>query len=159
MDKNVAALLRNDAKTVGVRFFLQKDQEAYANSQRSKSLSLGTMPEEELSPETYTYVTNENFEPGDLAMVFVSQIPKVVRVTEVHPACQIEPDSSMQYKWIAAKIDLGSYLLNMSKNAEIEDVIAKSYKRSLKSQFKSLMLADVAPEDQQLLLAALGETK
>lgn len=159
MDKNVAALLRNDTKTVGVRFFLQKDQEAYANSQHSKGLSLGTIPEDELSPKTYTYVTNENFEPGDLAMVFVSQIPWIVRVTEVHATVQIEPNSAMQYKWIAAKIDMTSHLLNMSKNAEIEDVIAKSYKRNLKSQFKSLMLADVAPEDQQLLLAALGETK
>lgn len=159
MDKNVAALLRNDVKTVEVRFFLQKDQEAYANSQRSKSLGLGTIPEDELSPKTYTYVTTENFEPGDLAMVYVSQIPRVVRVTEVHAAVQIEPNSSMQYKWIAAKIDLGSHFLNMSKNAEIEDVIAKSYKRNLKSQFKALMLADVAPEDQQLLLAALGEQK
>lgn len=159
MDKNVAALLRNDAKTVGVRFFLQKDQEAYANFQRNKGLGLGTIPEDELSPKTYTYVTSENFEPGDLAMVFVSQIPRVVRVTEVHATCLIEPNSSIQYKWIAAKIDLGSHLLNMSKNAEIEDVIAKSYKRNLKSQFKALMLADVAPEDQQLLLAALGEQK
>ncbi len=159
MDKNVAALLRNDAKTVGVRFFLQKDQEAYANSQRSKGLSLGTIPEDELSPKTYTYVTNESFEPGDLAMVFVSQIPRVVRVVEVHTSAQIEPNSSMQFKWIVAKIDLTNHLFNMSKNTEIENVITKSYKRNLKSQFKSLMLADVAPEDQQLLLAALGETK
>jgi hypothetical protein len=158
MDKNVAALLRNDTKTVAVRFYNDRDERSYSREQKI-SLNLGMQigDEQELGNKSYTYVTNLSFEVGELAVVFVSGIPKVVKVVEVHPSCQIEPNENIKYKWITARVDLDEAVENERKNTEIETVIAKSYKRNLKSQFKSLLLADVTPEDQQVLLSCLGE--
>ena len=160
MDKNVAALLRNDTKTVEVRFYRDRDAPQF-DQECHASLNLGRQvgDEQGLGTKSYTYITNLSFEVGELAVVFVVGIPKVVKVVAAHASCQIEPNENIKYKWITARVDLDEAVENERKNSEIEAVISKSYKQNLKSQFKSLLLADVAPEDQQLLISALGEKK
>lgn len=99
MDKNIAAILRKDARTVSVSF----------NG----------------ADRTYTYITNLDFEVDDYAVVEVGGALKVVQIVSVAPDLRIAPGSDIQFKWIVAKVDFTEYEKNVRRNAHIEDQAAK----------------------------------
>lgn len=131
MDKNIAAILRKDAKTIAVTF----------NGGTSK---------------TYTYVTDIDFKAGDYAIVEVSGDFKVVEVVNTAPDLRIPPNSDIQFKWVVAKLDLTDYEKNKQRNAAIEDTVAQAYQHRMRSQFADQVLANL-PEDVRNNLAPLLE--
>lgn len=138
MDKNIAALLRADAKTVGVKFQAQDDG-VTANR------------------KTYTYVTDIQFEEGDRAVVMVGEVLKVVEVVRVDADLEIEPNSDVQYKWIVCKVDRAGFDANLEKNREIERTLAVAYRNNMRHSYTAQILAGVDDAQRQQLTALLGK--
>lgn len=147
MDKNIAAFLRPEAKTVAVRFFQDKFKDI-----AEKMTLLGD--EVSLSPQAYTYVTDLNVQVGDLVIVYAVSVPKVVMVVQVDNNLDLEPNDTVEYKWVVAKVDMSPYIDNCKKNALINRTIAKAYKNNMRKQFTDLFFASM-DEDSRKFLASV----
>ena len=127
-EKNAAAFLRNDTKTVGVRL-----------------LAEGT-PQKE-----YTYVTTIELAVDDHVVVpaVSDQNFMLAKVTRVDTKLNIEPRAGMKYKWIAAKVDLTGYQATLEANQKIEGMLAESYRKQAQTAYKEQLLA-LAGDNEQL---------
>lgn len=165
MDKNIVAFVRNDTKTVVVRFVQNAHVMAQANNKDSfqrmeKSLGLGAdMGVLTAQNKNYTYITNLDLSVGDIALVFVGSAPIAVVITEVHDGLEIEPNDTREYKWIAAKVDLSGYEVNMEKNKAIMDTVTTAYKNNAKRSFRELLFAELNDTARQQLLEVIGGEK
>ena len=162
MDKNLAALMCKNTKTVHVRFWQsQQDVDPYMRKHPG-SLELGTVPKDDLSTKRYTYVTDLEVAVGDWLVVLVSGKPKVVLVEEVDDDLLIEPNDTTAYKWIVAKVDLSYYQKLINRNEEITYIVASAYKKNLRQQFQGLLLAGTDSKVQERLQSLIeneGEKK
>lgn len=134
MDKNIAAILRQDARTIGVRFTDERTGE--------------------LGAKVYTYVTDIEFQIGDKAIVEAREQLKVVEVCRVDTDLEIEPNSDTTYKWIVGKVNTDRYFANLEKNREIERTLAVAYRNSMRQSYAAQILAGV-DEDQRSRLGDL----
>ena len=141
MDKNIAAFLRDDAKTIGVKFFSQKGD----NSTTLVGLDVP------VSANTYTYVTDLMLVVGDLVAVFANNRPAIAVVVRVDETLSIEPKEEIAYQWVISRIDLQEFKKNSEKNKTLTDLIAASYKDNMKKQFKEVILAGISDETKQLV--------
>lgn len=155
MDKNIVAFIRDDVKTIGVRFF----QDRMKEEGRLSSLELGNKDELTLSGREYTYLTDLDVEVGNLVAVYAVGVPKVVMVTSVHEELAIEPNESIEYKWVIGKIDMQAYIDNCKKNAEIQRTLASAYKSSMRNQFRNVVMSQIDEASQAKLLSILGDKK
>lgn len=131
MDKNIAAILREDTTTISLRL-PGSDQEL-------------------------TYVTDLQFQPGDHAVVLSNRDNYVVGVVvEVHDDLQIEPNSEILYKWVVAKLDVTAYQQNVERNTIIESTLTTTYRKSARRAFALAMLSNATAEDQAKLQGVLG---
>lgn len=144
MEKNIAALLREDTKTIGVRFFNER-----FNNENKTLLDLEQYTN--LSAATYTYVTTEDFKEGDYAIVFVSDIPKVALVVRVDSECMIDPQENIEFKWVVSKVNIDSFEENQRKNEVILDVVTQAYKKNLRAQFQDIVMKNLDRKDKVLL--------
>ena len=97
MEKNLAAFLREDTKTVGVRFI----KDTFSQDTQNYQMTLvGTENVEaySLSNKEYTYITDLSLEVEDHVIVFVHDAPKVAIVTRVDEAVNIAPKDNVEYK-------------------------------------------------------------
>ena len=131
MERNIAALMREDAKTVEVVF----------NS----------------GSKTYTYITSLDINPGDHAIVDCGGDGfKVVQIVGVHEDVEIEPNSDTKFKWLVAKFDLEHYKLNEAKNEQIEKVMATGYRTNIRRQFAASVMACLSDEKKAELTAIVS---
>lgn len=159
MDKNIAAFLRNDTKTVSVRF-IKDNCESKVNPAYSKMTLLGSNVSDEfdLTVKAYTYITDLDLKADDLVVVFAQGVPKVVVVASIHEELHIKPNEDTEYKWVVCKLDLSQYQQNLFSNGEISRTVAKSYQTNVRRQFQAMML-DGLDEDAKAKLIALTEKK
>ena len=131
MERNIAALMREDAKTVEVTF----------NG----------------GSKTYTYITSLDINPGDHAIVDCGGDGfKVVQIVGVHEDVEIEPNSDNKFKWLVAKFDLEHYKLNEAKNEQIEKVMATGYRTNIRRQFAASVMACLSDEKKAELTAIVS---
>ncbi len=131
VERNIAALMREDAKTVEVTF----------NG----------------GSKTYTYITSLDINPGDHAIVDCgSDGFKVVQIVGVHEDVEIEPNSDTKFKWLVAKFDLEHYKLNEAKNEQIEKLMAAGYRTNIRRHFAANMMACLSDEKKAELTAIVS---
>ena len=96
VDPNIAAIMREDARTVDIKL----------NG----------------VPDNLTYVTNLELELDDYVVVPNSKGNgfNVGVVVGVHDDLQIPPNADIFYKWVVARLDLAEYLANIERNGVIE---------------------------------------
>jgi hypothetical protein len=125
MDKNIAAILREDTKTIGVTF-----------------------SENGFASKTYTYVANFPVDVGDTVVVPSGSDDnfKLATVSRVDVDLEIEPSSSIRYKWAVSKVDFDSYTKNMERNKEIERQLATAYRSSARQAYAQQFLIGASPE-------------
>jgi hypothetical protein len=133
MDKNIAAILREDARTIGVTF-----GDEFAGS------------------KSYTYITDIALEVGDTVIVPSGSDDrfKMATVDRVDDDLEIQPNANMKYRWIAGKVDFAAYQRNMERNAEIEKLIAKTYRTNARQAYAQQFLVGAAPEVVALVKGA-----
>ena len=149
MEKNLAAFLREDTKTVGVRFI----KDLFANPKDYKETLLGdnTTNTLEMSIKEYTYITDLTLQVGDHVVVFAQSIPKVAIVTRVDEIVNILPKDQVEYKWVVSQVDYTSYNENAKKNRVITDFVRSAYRKNVKEQFKDIVLAGLDAKNRKAL--------
>jgi hypothetical protein len=156
MDKNIVALVREDTKTVGIRFF---------SDCKMKNTSRGLVPDVDdydrysrtVQGKEYTYVTTKNLKLGDLCLVFVGERPAIVEVTRVDDTLTIEPNSAEECKWIACVFDTSEYDKLMQQNAEVAKILQEKYQQNVRAQFRQVFLAGADDNLLKLLDDVLGK--
>lgn len=151
MDKNIAAFMRQDTKTVHVKFM----RDRRAGESEGQTTLLGDNIE--LSPQTYTYITDLELAEGDFVVVHAVGVPKVARVESVDEGLELDPNDTIKYKWVVCKVDFSSYAQNIAKNNTITTMVAKAYKKNLRKQFSSLLLEGMDEVARQDLLSIIEE--
>jgi hypothetical protein len=127
MDKNIAAILREDTKTIKVRFF---NDQGVANS------------------GSYTYITHLNVKEGDCVVVPAggSNVFKVCEVIEVNEDLDIEPNCDTKYKWVIDVVDTDAAQANFQRNKEIESMLASSYRVNARQAYANQFLVNADPK-------------
>jgi len=138
MDKNIAALLREDAVTVEV---------AYQQSEAERKQ--GALP------QTFKYVTNLKLATGDKVLVEASHRLRLAEVHDVHAGVEIRPNEEIQYKWVLQKIDLTEAIANAGRNKQIEDTVADAYRNNLRRSFAQQILSGVDDAQRESLTLLL----
>lgn len=157
MDKNIAALLREDAKTVHVTF----DVDISAGYPE-----MDDDDDEPVSPKgykaaparakTYSYVTHFDVKQGDVLVVPAAGQIKLVTVQRVDDEVKIEPNSTTRYQWVIAKVDMAAHTANMDRNVEIETAVAEAYRNNLRKSFAQQILAGVGDAQRDRLTALIA---
>jgi hypothetical protein len=126
MDKNIAAILREDTRTVGVAFLSPLGEPS----------------------RTYRYITDLQLEVGDTVVVPAGGDDewKIGEVMAVDSDLEIEPNATMKFKWVVDKIDLKRHRLNMERNEEIEKRLAKTYRSHARQAYASQFLLNADPD-------------
>lgn len=148
MDKNIVAFLREDVKTVNVRFFsdvkIGENWEAVDRYTR------------QVAGKEYKYIcTFPNVKMGDLAIVFVGERPALVEVQSVDEAFGVEPNEQREYKYIAAIVDISAYLKLQEQNSLLKQKLAESYRRNTQRSFREQFLGGMEANERQELLEVL----
>lgn len=155
MDKNIAALLRADARTVHVVFdagLTMFDDIPEAPLQKGFKAAAAQV-------KTYTYVTHiEGLARGDAVIVQAAGEIKIAYVESVDEDVEIEPNSTVQYKWIIDRVDMAAHTANMERNSLIETEMAQAYRNNLRRSFAANVLAGLGEEHKAKLLALTGAT-
>lgn len=174
MDKNIAAILRNDARTVQCTFELDMlsdadiaSPEGYQRILESSGdwgkavgqLQPPKLPGSKSAGQLYTYVTDLPLRPNDVVAVPVQGSIKLVRVVTVDDTASIEPNSLTEYKWIICKVDLLGYAENLRKNAEIESTVAEATRSNMRSVFQNQVLGGMNDANKSRLGLLLGVEK
>jgi hypothetical protein len=135
MDKNIAALLREDVNTVKVQFTVTPYE-----------LRRALAAQGPIDPKTqYTYLTYLKVEVGDMVLVTTSNspVPKVAFVTSIDDGVDIQPNSEIKYKWLVQKVDMTEFDANEARNAVIEETVTEAYKNNLRRSFAQQILSGV----------------
>lgn len=113
--KNIAAVLMDNCKTIGVKF-----------SEGEK---------------LYTYKTTEDFEIGEYVVVNTPRYHiqgeysglTIAIVSEVHKVPQIDVDSNINYQWIVQKVDMANYKDLNAREEKFNDHLLEMQQKSVKS--------------------------
>lgn len=137
MEKNIAALLREDARTVHVRYL---DDSTEGNELASAVRGNSKLPQFSTSARTYTYVTDMPLKEGQLVIVPANRVIKLARVAHIDEDVKI---SDIQYAWVIDMVNEDAHNENMSRNHEIEKTVAEAYRNNLRRGFAQQLLAGV----------------
>lgn len=150
MDKNIAALLRNDARTIQVVFDQPSaDFEDITSAPAAKS-------GRNSKKAGYTYVTNLAVQVGDLVIVPARGRLSVAVVHSVDDEVQIEPNSDTYFQWVHSRIDESQASANAERNLKIEQTVSEAYRANLRRSFAQQILSGVEAERRDELAALLG---
>ena len=140
MDKNIAAILREDARTVWV------------------TLDMAIEPDVPFAGKCYTYVTDMDLYVGDTVVVTTQQGAKMnlARVVRVDDDLNIEPNSDIKYQWVVDRVDMAAYNDNMQRNATIEKSIGTSYRKQMRRAMANQILSDLSDESKAEMQRLLG---
>jgi hypothetical protein len=127
MDKNIAAILREDTKTCSVQFH----NEAGAPGSRA-----------------YLYVTHIPLEVGDFVIVPAgsNDLLKIAEVIHVDEELDIAPNAEFKYKWVVDVIDIKAARENRDRNKEIESMLASTYRINARQAYAQQFLSGADPK-------------
>lgn len=127
MDKNIAAILREDTKTITVQFI----------NENGVTASRG-----------YTYITHLDVSVGDFVVVpsGSNDMWKICEVVHVDEDLDIEPNSDIKYKWVIDVINTQASRDNQARNKEIENMLASSYRVNARQAYAQQFLSNADPK-------------
>lgn len=134
VDPNIAAIMREDTRTVDVKL---------------NGVS-----------ENLTYVTDLNLELDDLVVLpnKAGTGYNVGVVTGVHDDLQIPPNSEIVFKWVVSKLDLTAYKASMGRNATIEQAVSDAYQNNARRTVRAAVMAGMDDKAKRTLEAAISGT-
>lgn len=140
MERNIAAMMHDDAVTVGVKF-----------QQRTEKLGLQSLP----VAKEYTYVTIQPLAVGDLVAVYAAGAIQVAEVCRVDAVLDIELNDNKEYEWVVQKLDTKPYEAQAAKNEKLKTLIKENYKLNARAQMKELILNQLSNDKQVEALTLL----
>lgn len=157
MDKNIAALLREDTRTVMVSFDQVAEDFDDLDDTRPAAKAYATQRPKPPANKLYTYVTDLQLAIGDTVIVEARGSLALAFIRDVHDDVKIEPNSDITYKWVVAKVDLAGHAENVRRNAEIEQTVAEAYHNNMRRSFAQQILAGVDDAHRDDLTRLLGK--
>ena len=129
MDKNIAAILREDTKTCKVTFL------------------------DSSSTTEYTYITHLDVKVDDYVVVQTGSngVLKVAQISGVDDDLEIEPNSDMKFKWVIDIIDIEAARANQARNQEIERMLASTYRTNARQAYAAQFLSGADPKVIELV--------
>ena len=175
LDKNIAALLRDNARTVYVTY---DDIAISTGAAVAADSPVDFMEDVAIDPpeisvaqvkvngrQVYTYVTTLDLKPNDLVVVPVNRTGAytngeftelaLARVVKIDDTCNIKPESKTRFKWVAMKLDFTQFRAEAAENAKVEAMVHSAYKKSMRSTFRERLMTTVSEEDRALLESVL----
>lgn len=128
--KNVAAMLMDDCKTIGVQFH-----------------DGGKM---------YTYKTTDDFEKGDHAIVFANDEIQVVKVARIDKIPQIDVESNIKYNWVIDKVNFDKYDELMEREDEFNNQLLEIQQQAVKKNAIELLRSALGDNSAKLLDNAIS---
>ena len=163
MERNIAALLREDARTVHVVFDLSEFAvEGYPHVEEDGAdvfTPAPPSPRYKVTPsgiKTYTYVTDLPLRKGDVVVVQAKGVMTLACVARVDDEVKIEPASTTRYQWVVSVVDVAAYERTMARNREIETAVNNSYRANLRRGFAQQVLAGVDDETRNRLAGLIA---
>lgn len=102
---------------------------------------------------TYKAPLDMDLQVGDAVIVNPPQGFKVVIVTKIHDAPQINPDARYEYKWIVSKVDQTQYQTRMTNEALVREKLARLKRlQRVRDELMSLGITEDELEDMKQLL-------
>lgn len=173
LDKNIAAIMRPDARTVQV-VFPDRDESLSPNVKRPAAIEQAlerayndagrvhlSMPKAVTPPplKVFTYVTNLDLQVDEMVVAVLNGRFRVGCVAAVDKQVEISPSDNIQYLWIVAKVDFSDYEQNMALNKTLEDQLATARKRSVQHTFRQQVLDQMEDGlEKDAMLKLLGIT-
>lgn len=159
MEKNIAALMRQDTRTVHVSFDA-RDAEPTAYEKVLLS-QYSTFGQKAKAPDTkqYTYVTELHLAVGDFVVVPAAGRLQVAYVRQVDDQVAIEPNSDIKFGWVISKIDMTAALACEARNKQIEEAVAEAYKANLRRGFAQQVMAGLDDTSKERIAALIGGPK
>lgn len=139
MDKNIAAFLRENTKTIVVNFQVDTGK-----------------------PKNYTYLTEDaTIAAGDWVVVPYSPREgcerfSVAYVVKVHDDLCIEPNADEQHHWVVQKLDMKAYDALLKANAQLQSLLSAAYRERMKKSFAQSLLGDLSAEAHAKVALLLG---
>lgn len=156
MNINIAALLREDAKTIKVRFF----KDSFKSTDDTFTLlGKNTNIPSLLSEKEYTYVTNLPVKVGDTVIVSARDAMQLAWVSTIDDGVDIMPTDSIRYRWVISVVDMRYYQELQEANKKLELIVSKAYKTHTRKQFGQLLLAELGlseTEELKQLISSRG---
>lgn len=148
---NIAALLREDTRTIAVAF-------PKGTTYPDAPIENGTLLDiEDFDKRYYAYVTDLDVKEGDAVLVEAAGAIKVAIVAKVDDTVKIDPGLQYELRWVIQKLDFTHHQQNLAKNAEIKDLVSQAYQRNLRRSFSQQLLAGIdGSEEKEKLVALLG---
>lgn len=141
MDKNIAAILREDARTIEVRYTTGR---MYGNKSEDANA-------------TFIYVTDiADLKEGDLVVVPCQKHFSVAEVVEMHDDLRIQPNDEIEYRWVVQKVDAARYYKTLEQNRELQGVVGKAYQQNIRRSFAQSVLANLSDSDKAAVAGLLG---
>lgn len=175
MDKNIAALLREDARTIHVVFNMDDAMENHLDvdfdwpkgadknvvAEAKRKIMEGNSPAFRIRPgaKTWTYVTdNPAVAVGDTVIVDAEGKIKLVKVVKVDAEAKIEPNSDIVYKWIIGRVDMDAYQATLKRNADLEALVAEASRNHMRRSFRQVVLDSLENGTRDKVLALVSST-
>lgn len=157
MDKNIAAMIQNNTKTILVRFPQDRGITTEYLDKEVRTLLGDDGIDLSLSAKTYRYVTTLDVQVGDIVIVPAVGEYKLVYVCQVDDDLLIEPNEDIQYKWVVSKVDFTHFKEQMAKNLQIQKTLSKAYKKNARQQARAIMFASLPEQEIAQLTSIIGE--
>ena len=156
MEKNIAAMMREDVRLISVMF----EQKQALMDNEFQGYQPPSMGRGIASAKAYDYLTNLDVKVGDTVVVVVAQTKLVTGyVVAVGELGDIPADKPSKFKWVVQKVDLTAYTANEELNANIEQTVAEAYRTNLRRSFAQQILGSCNEETQAKLQHLLTEAK
>lgn len=140
MERNIAALMREDTFTVRVSY-------------RTRA-GVDPMPNE--GSRLYTYIGWFPLRVDQDVVVIARAVPCVARVVEVDDSVKLEPGDTTKYGWIVCPVETEAFDAQLIRNDLIERTVAEAYQRNLRRSFAQTVLGQMTDEDRVRVQAVLG---
>lgn len=159
IDKNIAALLNEKARTIRVQFQhslgdaqptytyvtdlpiatqLANGDEAGAAPVWSAGLCIGSKV---LVPTTIRTGSKYDVEASNSHMLLEAGIRmSVAVVVGIDDCVAIQPEDSVAYSWVICEIDVSNYFATKQRNKELTDLVQEAYAKNLRKSFAQQIL-------------------
>ena len=84
---------------------------------------------------------------------------KVAQVVGVHDGVKIEPNETIQYKWVIAKVDFTYFTDLCKRNYELQKLTEDAYKRNLRKSFAERIMGELGSAEVEKIKALVAPKK
>lgn len=94
-----------------------------------------------------------------LSPTFPCNNVKIVQVVGVHDRVKIEPNESIQYKWVIAKVDFTYFVDLCKRNSELQRLTEDAYKRNPRKSVAERIMGELGSAEVEKIKALVAPKK